>query len=136
VGDRERGQGLVEFALVAPVFFLLLFAMVDFGLGLKGWITVTQSAREAARLASVTCATSSANVDAVKQRAVDASAGLLSTGDVSVTNCPGSSGESVVVAVTYDYDLVTPLSGLLDLVSGGSVPGTITVTSSADMRLE
>ena len=133
---RERGQSLVEFALVAPIFFLLIFAIVDFGLGLRAWITVTQSAREAVRFASVTCATDDADSVAVEQKAVDTSAGLLTLADVEVTNCPGGSTESVVVDVTYDYDLVTPLGGLLELVSGGSVPATITLQSSTDMRLE
>ncbi|MFQ6020167.1 MAG: TadE/TadG family type IV pilus assembly protein, partial [Dehalococcoidia bacterium] len=27
--EGERGQGLVEFAFVAPIFLLLLFAIVD-----------------------------------------------------------------------------------------------------------
>ena len=135
-GRGERAQGLVEFALILPVFLIVVFAVVDFGLGLRAWITITNSAREAARVAAVSCATTSADTAAVQQRAVDTSAGLLSTGDVTVVNCPGGSTESTVVTVAYDYVLITPLAGLMTLLSGGSIPGTISMSSSADMRLE
>ena len=133
---RQRGQNLVEFALVVPIFFVIIFGIIDFGLGLKAWITITNSAREGARYAAVTCATTSASEANVIDRAVDTSAGLLTDADVTVTNCPGDSTESVVVSVSYDYDLITPLGALMTLMSGGSLPSTISMSSSADMRLE
>jgi Flp pilus assembly protein TadG len=132
----ERGQSLVEFALIAPVFFILVFGIVDFGLGLRAWITVTNSAREAARYAAVTCATASADEDLVVDRAVNTSAGLLIDDDVEVENCPGESTESVVVSVQYDYDLITPLAPFLTLISAGTLSSTITIESATDMRLE
>ena len=121
----ERGQSLVEFALIAPLFFVVIFAVVDFSLGLRAWITITNSAREGARYGAVTCATASASSSDVKQRAVDTSSSLLTTSDVSIANCPGASAESIVVTTSYDYDLITPLGGLMSLLSGGSVPSTI-----------
>ncbi len=48
--DRGRGQALVEFALVVPLFLLLVAGMIDFGMGLSSSITVTNAAREGARL--------------------------------------------------------------------------------------
>ena len=131
---RERGQSLVELALVIPVFFVLVFGIVDFGLGLKAWITITNSAREAARYAAVTCATTSADEDDVIARAETTAAGLSGV-VVTVTNCPGSSTESVIVEVEYDYVLVTPLGGMLSIL-GGVLPSSITLHSTADMRLE
>jgi len=130
----ERGQSLVELALVIPVFFILVFGIIDFGLGLKAWITITNSAREAARYAAVTCATSSADEDDVIARAEDAAVGLTGV-TVNVTNCPGDSTEFVVVELEYDYVLVTPLGGMLSLL-GGVLPASITLQSMADMRLE
>jgi Flp pilus assembly protein TadG len=50
---RRRGQALVEFALVIPIFLLLLFGVVDFGRLIYMNSTVSQAAREGARLASV-----------------------------------------------------------------------------------
>ena len=129
--QREGGQALVEFALVVPVFLILLLGIVDFGWALRSWITVTNSAREGARTGAV-----GATCDDIKQRAVDTSADLLTLSDVAVQNCQGDPGTSVVVTVTYDYSFITPLGALLTTFSGGSLPSTITMTSSSDMRIE
>src|SRR5205085_7233039 len=48
-----RGQGLVEFALVLPIFVLLLFAVVDAGRYVFASSAVSNAAREGARLGSV-----------------------------------------------------------------------------------
>jgi Flp pilus assembly protein TadG len=46
---RSRGQALVEFAVIIPVFLLLLFGLLDFGRVIYAQNTITQDAREAAR---------------------------------------------------------------------------------------
>ena len=51
--NGEKGQALVEFTLLIPIFMLLLFAIIDFGMGFYSWITVTNAAREGARLGVV-----------------------------------------------------------------------------------
>jgi Flp pilus assembly protein TadG len=58
-GRREPAQAVVEFGLLALLFTLLLFAIVDFGLLLNGWVTVSSAAREGARRAAVGISTSS-----------------------------------------------------------------------------
>jgi Flp pilus assembly protein TadG len=50
---RGRGQGLVEFALVLPVFLLLVFGMVDLGRGVWAMDAASHAASEAARFAIV-----------------------------------------------------------------------------------
>ena len=50
---RRRGQALVEFALVAPVFFLLLFSIVEFGRAMYYVQILNNAAREGARYAIV-----------------------------------------------------------------------------------
>lgn len=50
---RSRGQGLVEFALVLPVFMVILIGMVDLGRAIWANNAVANAAREAARFASV-----------------------------------------------------------------------------------
>jgi Flp pilus assembly protein TadG len=128
---RERGQSLLEFALVVPIFLILIMGIIDFSLGLKSWITITNASREAARYAAVSCSSGVADTDDVKERAVTAASGLsIATSDVTVTNCgTGRSSQSVSVSVDYAYNLVTPLGGLLGL-------DTISLNSEADMRME
>ena len=50
---RARGQGLVEFALVFPVFILLLFGIFDLGRAVYAYNTIGDAAREGARVAIV-----------------------------------------------------------------------------------
>lgn len=47
------GQSLVEFALVLPIFLLLLFGLIDIGRYVYTANAVNQAAREGARLGSV-----------------------------------------------------------------------------------
>lgn len=49
----ERGAALVEAAFVAPVFFLMLFAVFEFGFLFRNSLTTTNASREGARAASV-----------------------------------------------------------------------------------
>ena len=51
--DRARGQALVETALILPVFFLLLFGLIDGGRYVYTDSVMSQAAREGARVASV-----------------------------------------------------------------------------------
>ena len=50
---RSRGQALVEFAFVAPIFFLLLFSLIDFGRYVYYVQILNNAAREGARYAIV-----------------------------------------------------------------------------------
>lgn len=54
VGKRraERGQGLVEFAMIVPVVLLMLLGMLDFGFALDHSATVGNATREGARMGS------------------------------------------------------------------------------------
>ncbi len=145
--NGEKGQALAEFALLIPIFLILMFAIVDFGMGFYSWITVTNSAREGARLGAVhpplDVASSpcfgEASLDQCIEDRVRDTADLPDQATkmtVTVTNAQGQSGESVVVKVDYQYDLITPLGGLVQLVSGSTVGPTLSLSSTADMRLE
>jgi Flp pilus assembly protein TadG len=122
----------VEFTLVLPIFLLVLFAIIDFGMAFNAWITVTNSAREGARVGVV--GKTAGDIEA----RVRNTASALDQADltVTITNAQGDSGESVVVDVSYAYSLITPLSNIMGMVSGGSIGDTLNVSSTADMRLE
>lgn len=48
----ERGATLVEFAVVAPLFFALIFAVIEFGLAFNSYLGVANTSRTSARVAS------------------------------------------------------------------------------------
>ena len=127
---RQRGQGIVEFAVVVPVFVLLVMGIVDMGMALRAYVTVTNSSREGARYAIV--CPSTVNDDLVKGRVVNYSNGLVRTEDVAVTwQTPAErckSGDSVKVEAFTDYKYITPLASFL--------PGPLRLKSSTTMRSE
>lgn len=51
-GRAARGQGLVEFAMLVPVFLLLLFGMLEFGFAFDQNLTLEYATREGARVGS------------------------------------------------------------------------------------
>ena len=53
--DRGRGQSLVEFALVLPIFMLIVFGIVDGGRVVFANNDMAQATRNVARVASTTC---------------------------------------------------------------------------------
>jgi len=135
--DRSRGQALVEFALVAPVFFLILFAVIEGGRFILYYETLNNATREGARYAIVNganalCTASSGPTgpmpadwtkaipgcldvpgERVKQRVKDSAFGLLGT---TVTVTPewlgpnGNARDSTVrVRAVYSYSTLVPL---------------------------
>jgi Flp pilus assembly protein TadG len=124
----ERGQNIVEFAIMAPLLFFLVFGIIDFGIGLHSWISVTNAAREGARLGAVH-ASEDEIIAKVEQSAKNIDPADL---DIVVTNeDPDTehSGEPVTVEVNYEYTLMTPLASLLQIP-------TFDISSTAEMRLE
>jgi Flp pilus assembly protein TadG len=51
--SREDGAALVEFALIAPVLFLILFGMIDFGFIYNDFLSLRQGVRDGARQGAV-----------------------------------------------------------------------------------
>jgi len=52
-GDQARGQALVEFALIIPVFILVLVGLFDLGRGVYAFNAVSNASREGVRIAIV-----------------------------------------------------------------------------------
>lgn len=129
---HERGQGLVEFSLVLPLFLVLILAAVDFGWALRAYIVCTNAAREGARIAAI-----GETPDNIKAKSVDTAATIsLTASDVTVTGAQGAAGAAVTVVVDYDYYYITPLGGIIAKLTGGTIPSPLPISSSATMRME
>ena len=107
----SRGQALVEFALIAPVFLLLLVIALDFGRLFFTWIQVNNAAREAAQAGAY------APTDAV----------LMTSRANAEKNAQAQTGEnSITVSATCANPAGTTIA--CAAASGGSGAGnTITV---------
>jgi Flp pilus assembly protein TadG len=98
---RSRGQTLVEFALVLPLFLLILMSLVDFGRVIYAQNAITQDAREAVRVGAVgvdvanqTLALMQAKYQAIRNAAKIVGPGVVLT-DVAIT---GTTGDCVLYA--------------------------------------
>ncbi|SEM94146.1 TadE-like protein [Mesobacillus persicus] len=101
----EKGQSLVEFALVVPILALLLFGIVDFGRIFHAYLTIDHAGREAARAASIGKSKTEVELVAVKS----GSSINLTIGDVVVV--PGASGSDAKITITYPIAPITPIIG-------------------------
>jgi len=121
--QSARGQALVEFAMVLPIFMVLLFALLDFGRVVYAQNTVAQAAREAARFAAVSPSESKA--DLIRQTAIRMAPGLgLTAANITGAGCANcfypdgtDQGDRAVVTVSVHIDILTPL---ISQLMGGS----------------
>ena len=142
---KQGAQSLVEFALIMPMFFILIFGVIDFGMGLRAYITVSQATREGARYGIVgntgggngSCISPPANTVRAKVCNTMDGLNLRSTDIVTVSYPAGNTpGQSVRVNARYNYDFITPLDSFVNVLSGGSMSGSIPISSTTDMRIE
>ena len=99
----DKGAAAAELAIVLPIFIILVFGIIEFGLAFNRLQGVHAAAREGARIGAITPGTECA-------QAFDALDGLNVTGfSCSVTqSCPGT---KVVVEVSATEEIDIPIVG-------------------------
>jgi Flp pilus assembly protein TadG len=101
----DRGAAAVEFALVLPVLLVLVLGIVEFGRIYNVQISVTNAAREGARVMAIE------NKPAVARAAAVAAAPsvnpAIATANVNVTPASCVDGATATVTITYHVDLIT-----------------------------
>lgn len=123
---RGAGQALAEFALVAPLFFLILFAIIEAGRFIYYYEVLNNATREGARYAivngsnSLTCPTGppapgtpscDPTGDDVRDAVKKAAFGALGTG-ITVTPTwfvNNDRGNKVRVEAVYTYSALIPV---------------------------
>lgn len=119
--SERRGQTLVEFALILPIFVLVLFGILDFSRAVYAHHTINNAAREAVRIAIVDQNTAVIEAEAIKQSVAlgitnaDVDVGFLSGtyADTAPCNATPRMGCVAEIAVNYTYTAVTPIIGQL-----------------------
>lgn len=137
----NRGQALVEFALLLPVVMLILIGIVEFGRAWQAKQTLTDAAREGARLAAVGNPTYTLDTVRLKVRTMMKQAGFDS-GTVTITypdgchftGCSPLTGTNHMTSVTLAMPhRFVALHRLITLITSG---GNVTLRSTARMRNE
>lgn len=147
---NEKGQSLVEFALVVPMLLLLVFGIAEFG---RAWMVkniLTGAAREASRIAVVRTPYGGYGNAFSRAGNILTSAAIPlggGTGAIVTIALNGTSGQAAVedtntefgtvtTTITYELQAVTPIGKIITSgwVSGGN--GTFPLSSSTSMRRE
>lgn len=104
---RRRGTTLVEFAIVAPIFFIMVLGLIEFGRAMMVQALLAGAAQQGVRAGTLTNAQTTDVTTAVNNYL--ASAGV-SGATTTVTPSPPSSasaGQSVTVTVSIGYAQVS-----------------------------
>jgi Flp pilus assembly protein TadG len=131
----ERGQSLVEFALILPIFVLVLAGLFDLGRAVFAYNTISNASREAVRVAIVNQTATDVQNEALKQ---GVSLGL-SAADVIITYAdpdgsgtlclaPYSLGCVATIGVQYTYTAATPVIS--------QIIGPFTMSATTEMPVE
>jgi Flp pilus assembly protein TadG len=119
----------VEFALIAPLLFMVLFGLVTFGIAINNYIELTDSVRSGGRALAIARASttgSSSTPYSSTISSIDASAPNLTAGNITVTVTIAPVGGSGT-ACSSDTTCATALSA--------AEGGTATVTASYPCNL-
>ncbi|MEI6082958.1 MAG: TadE family protein [Verrucomicrobiota bacterium] len=131
--STRRGQSMVEFAIVAPLFFLMVFGIIDIGRVIFSQITLQNAMRQAGRFAvtgnrltdPVTLQPMS-RVNSIIETAKKAAVGLDVTNIQISSAAGGNSGAAraggprdvVTISMTSNLKLITPMIGRFFGASG------------------
>jgi len=140
---NQRGVSALEFTILAPLLFVLVFGIVEFGLLFYDKAMLTNASREGAR-AGIIAKSPRVTISEIKQVVLNyAQSHLITFGsdtleedNIDVNPDPSglSFGDDLTVTVNYQYDfLVLPNFGAL---GWGNLGDPITLTAVTVMRME
>ena len=128
----EKGAAAVEFALIVPIFLVLVLGIFEFGRGFNIQVSLSEAAREAARYAAIHYADEGYTDEDAQNAGIDAAPSVdLELEDVALTYDAGacSPGENVLVTVTFDTTYMTGLPGLVP-----GIPTDLSISARGVMR--
>lgn len=125
--SNQKGQSIVETALVLPIIILILTGIIDFGLLFNNYLVITNASREAARNAAVGSSDLEINILVANMTST------LDQTKLATTIYPAESlrkkGDEVTITVEYDNMLLTP-------VISSIIPNPMHLTAKTVMRME
>ena len=109
LNKSERGQSLTELAIALPALLLLLMGLLDVGRVFWALVALKDAVSEGALYA----ASYPTRTTEIKERAAESSNALMAlTPDMFSVDYvdPPTSGQPITVTVTYDFELVNPVT--------------------------
>lgn len=122
----EKGQAMVEFALILPLLLTLLCGIIDFGWMYYNQITLNNAAREGARYAVIHYDPAEEWKDAAENRMITSMAGVSSA--VAIVSDPVE--QQITASVTATPRILT---GITSTILGKQ---TLELHATCTMRLE
>ena len=104
--STRRGASTVEFAIVAPLFFMLIFGCIEFGRGLMVQQILTNASRVGAREAITLNSTEANVISKTTNFASNASISGITVG-VSPNPAAAQSGDLITVDVSVPFSNVS-----------------------------
>jgi hypothetical protein len=101
--NRQRGAAVVEFALVAMIFFMLLIGIFEFGRLMFTWNTAVEATRRGARLA-VVCDMDNAQIKAKMINMLP----IITTDDIDIKYLPDGCLANTCELVTVEIKPTAP----------------------------
>lgn len=124
---NNRGQAIVELAILLPVLLLILMSIFEFGRVFNAYMIISHASREGARAGSV------GNTDTQIEAVISDVTPTLNSGNMTITivDSGGSRnrGDSITVTINYSIDLITPLVGTV-------IGDPVVLDASTVMRIE
>jgi len=139
----QRGQAMVELALVIPLIILLILAIIDFGRVYSAQLVLNHAVRAGARSA-VVLDTSKPEYDSNSEIKTKISAMInddaqyitVNPADITITAIPWAVGSYVTVTASYKVELTAPI--VRQIIDGrdGTTDGHYEIESQVIMRRE
>jgi len=104
----ERGQTIVEFALVLPILVILLMGVLQGGVSLHDYISMTDAARVGARAAAVQRTNSPCAPNGAARTAIEKTLSKRQWDDISgAISCTAGAnvGDPIKVSITYTFKI-------------------------------
>ncbi len=140
VGLRsERGQALIEFALLFPFLMMFLFVLLDFGIAIDRRVVIQHAVREGARQGAVGLPESEIETVVINQ-----SQDVLDATEVDIcfvdgpdaNSYPGNAGDSIRVSANYVYSFASVSGQLLRPLGIDPDDFSIVLNPHGEARLE
>jgi Flp pilus assembly protein TadG len=125
-GRKRQGATAVEFAIIAPIFFMLMLGIVEFGRAFMTADLLTEAARRACRVATIEGSTSAQ----IGQAATDFLTSVGISGEsvgISINDAPLNTVEAQYMPAYTEMTVVVtiPASSATWVPTGGFVTGTL-----------